>query len=150
MLTAAAVLRPSSGRFWDSESESECEDLGDAEAHHPTVSSSPAPTQGTPAVVAPSATVLPLARGSATPPRRSPSTPPRRAKPPWKSLATRKILPAGNPGGLPAAGATDCRRARRRRGVDYGSRSVPAAGPKFGTRRARCAGHGPPPGSRPE
>jgi hypothetical protein len=94
MLTAAAVLRPSSGRFWDSESESECEDLGDAEAHHPTVSSSPAPTQGAPAVVAPSATVLPLARGSATPPRRSPSTPPRRAKPPWKSLWKGPLPPA--------------------------------------------------------
>jgi hypothetical protein len=37
MLTVAAVLRPSSGQFWDSESESECEDLGDAEALHPTV-----------------------------------------------------------------------------------------------------------------
>jgi hypothetical protein len=62
----------------DSNSDSECEDLGDAEALHPTVSSSPAPSQRAPAGVAPSATVLPSAR--------SPATPPRRAKPPWKSL----------------------------------------------------------------
>jgi hypothetical protein len=98
MLTAAAVLRPSSARFWDSESESECEDLGDAEVLHPTSSSSPAPSKRTPAVVAPSATpsatVLPLARVSATSPRRSPTTPPRRAKPPWKSLWKSPLPPA--------------------------------------------------------
>jgi hypothetical protein len=45
MLTSAAVLRPSSERFLDSDSDSECEDHGDAEAFHPMVSSSPVPPQ---------------------------------------------------------------------------------------------------------
>jgi hypothetical protein len=86
MLTSAAVLRPSSGRFWDSDSDSECEDHGDAEAFHPTVSSSPVPPQRPPAGVASSAPVLPSTRCPETPPRRSPATQPRRAKPPRKSL----------------------------------------------------------------
>jgi hypothetical protein len=134
MLTAAAVLRPSSGRFWDSESESECEDLGDP-CRGCAISDGFAVGAG---FAATPESVYAAAPGEAS-----------MEIPVEGPFATRKILPAGNPGGLSAAYATDCKRARRRRGVDYGSRSIPAAGSKFGTRRARCAGHGPPPGSRP-
>jgi hypothetical protein len=86
MLTSTAALRPSSGRFWDSDSDLECEDLGDAEAHHPPVPSSSAPPlQRAPAGVAPS-TVLSSAR--------IPATPPHRAKPPWKSMWKGPLPPA--------------------------------------------------------
>jgi hypothetical protein len=94
MLASAAVLRPSSGRFWDTDSDSECEDLGDAEVLRPAVSSSPAPLQRPPAGAASSNTGLPSARSLATPPRRSSATPPRRAKPPWKSLWKGPLPPA--------------------------------------------------------
>jgi hypothetical protein len=39
MLAAATVLRPPSGRFWDTDSDSECEDLGDADGLRSAVSS---------------------------------------------------------------------------------------------------------------
>jgi hypothetical protein len=94
MLAAAAVLRPRSGRFWDTDYDSECEDLGDAEVLRPVVSSSPAPLQRPPTGAASSNSGLPSARRSATPPRRSPATPPRRAKPRWKSLWKGPLPPA--------------------------------------------------------
>jgi hypothetical protein len=50
LLSSAAALHPSSGRFWDSDSESEYEDLGDVEAHRPAEPSVPAVKPAVPAV----------------------------------------------------------------------------------------------------
>jgi hypothetical protein len=108
MLAAAAVLRPPSRRFWDTDSDSECEDLGDAEVLRSAVSSSPEPLQRPPTGAASSDSGLPSARRSATPPRRSPATPPRRAKPleifVEGPFATRKAILAGDSRRIPAAG----------------------------------------------
>jgi hypothetical protein len=41
MMASAATLRHPSGRFWDSDSDLECEDLGIAEDHRPVEPSSP-------------------------------------------------------------------------------------------------------------
>nr|CAB3466853.1 unnamed protein product [Digitaria exilis] len=77
MLTSAAVLRPPSGRFWESDSDSECEDLGDAEVLRPALSSSPAPLPMASTVRAASTIEL---RQTA------PVSSLRRAKPPWRTV----------------------------------------------------------------
>jgi hypothetical protein len=69
MLTLSAVLLPAAGRFWDPDSDSECEDLGDAEELHPPESCSPVPPRTDTAVTALPMTVSPVyadAPGQAT------------------------------------------------------------------------------------
>jgi hypothetical protein len=82
LLSSAATLRPSSGRFWDSDSDLEYEDLGDAEAHRLEEPSLPAVKHAVPAAVAP-----PPARSA----RPSPTPP---CQPPWRSLWKGPLPPA--------------------------------------------------------
>jgi hypothetical protein len=64
-------------------------------------------------------------------------------------FATRKVFPAGDPRGLPAAGVSICTRAWRRRGDGCGPRSGSDAGSYFGKPESpRCPGP-PEPGWRP-
>jgi hypothetical protein len=86
VLTSSLHLSEGVGKFWDYDSESEFEDLGDAELPS---GSSPAPPLPTPPVVAPP----PPAQRSAPSPA-SPSAPPHRCKPPWKSLWKGPLPPA--------------------------------------------------------
>jgi hypothetical protein len=100
VLTSSLHLGEGVGKFWDSDSESEFEDLGDAELP----SGSPAPPLSNPPVAAPpsgSSLEPPLSFSPVAappPPAQRPapspatlSAPPHRYKPPWKSMLTVKI-----------------------------------------------------------
>jgi hypothetical protein len=76
MIASSAVLRPAAGRFWDLDSDLECEDLGGAEELHLPEFISPEP----PRLV----TALTTTTGQRA--VRSPSPPLRQAKPPWRSV----------------------------------------------------------------
>jgi hypothetical protein len=84
MLAAAATLRHPSGRFWESDSDVEGDDLGIAVEHRPVEPSSPDFKRALPEVAAP-----PQIRRS---PARPASTPPH--QPPWRNLWKGPLPPA--------------------------------------------------------
>jgi hypothetical protein len=87
MITLSAVLRLAAGRFWDPDSDSECEDLGDAEELLPPESISPEQLRPVTAVTARPTT-------GQRPARSSPSPPLCRTKPPWRSVWKGPFPPA--------------------------------------------------------
>jgi hypothetical protein len=118
MLTLSAVLLRAAGRFWDPDSDSECEDLRDAEELHPPESCSPMPLRTDTAV-----TALPMT--GQRPARSPPSTPMRQAKPPWRLVwkgllrPDRKDFTGCHAWGFFAAGVEDGGGTGRRHEIDW-------------------------------